>query len=61
MIASPLLRGGAAVFSSQAKSSESFLSGASSLYAEAMLEMYENDPNSVPEVRFGYHCFMTIC
>ena len=29
--------------------SESFLSGSSSLYVEAMLENYENDPNSVPE------------
>ena len=42
----------AAVFSTKAKSSDNFLSGASSLYAESMLEMYENDPNSVPEVRF---------
>jgi len=44
-----LRRTAAAAFSTQAKSSESFLSGASSLYAESMLEMYENDPNSVPE------------
>jgi len=38
-----------AVFSTQAKSSDNFLSGASGLYAESMLEQYENDPNSVPE------------
>jgi len=31
------------------KGKESFLSGASSLYAEAMFEAYEEDPNSVPE------------
>ena len=40
-----------AAFSTQAKASDNFLSGQSSLYAESMLEMYENDPNSVPEVR----------
>ena len=41
-----------AVFSTQAKSSsDNFLSGQSSLYAESMFEQYENDPNSVPEVR----------
>lgn len=40
----------AAVFSTQAKSSsDNFLSGQSSLYAESMFEQYENDPNSVPE------------
>jgi len=51
MVQSHAIRSAAAVFSTQAKSSsnESFLSGASSLYAESMLEMYENDPNSVPE------------
>lgn len=43
----------AAVFSTQAKSSsDNFLSGQSSLYAESMFEQYENDPNSVPEVRY---------
>ena len=47
----------AAVFSTKAKSSDNFLSGASSLYAESMLEMYENDPNSVPEVRFIIICY----
>ena len=30
--------------------SDNFLSGASSLYAESMAELYENDPSSVPEV-----------
>lgn len=42
----------AALFSTHAKdsSNDNFLSGASSLYAESMLEMYENDPDSVPEV-----------
>jgi hypothetical protein len=38
-------------FSTHAKSKDNFISGASSLYAESMFEMYENDPNSVPEVR----------
>lgn len=43
----------AAVFSTKAKSSsDNFLSGQSSLYAESMFEQYENDPNSVPEVRY---------
>lgn len=43
----------AAVFSTQVKSSsDNFLSGQSSLYAESMFEQYENDPNSVPEVRY---------
>ena len=43
----------AAVFSTHAKSSsDNFLSGQSSLYAESMFEQYENDPNSVPEVRY---------
>ena len=37
-----------ALFSTRA--SDNFLSGASSLYAESMAEMYENDPTSVPEV-----------
>lgn len=49
VLKSTLLRGSAAVFSTHSKS-DNFLSGASSLYAESMLEMYENDPNSVPEV-----------
>lgn len=40
-------------FSTHAKSKDNFISGASSLYAESMLEMYENDPNSVPEVRIN--------
>lgn len=47
----------AAVFSTQAKSSsDNFLSGQSSLYAESMFEQYENDPNSVPEVRYLIVC-----
>lgn len=37
-----------ALFSTRA--SDCFLSGASSLYAESMAEMYENDPSSVPVV-----------
>ena len=41
----------AAPLSTQTRKSDSFLSGASSIYAESMLDMYENDPDSVPEVR----------
>ena len=41
----------AAPLSTQPRKSDSFLSGASSIYAESMLDMYENDPDSVPEVR----------
>ena len=54
------LRASAAVFSTKTKSSDNFLSGASSLYAEGMLEMYENDPNSVPEVSLilGFLCLL---
>ena len=48
-----------AVFSTQAKSSDNFLSGASGLYAESMLEQYENDPNSVPEVSDDFLNFFT--
>ena len=40
-----------AAFSTQPQKSDSFLSGASSIYAESMLDMYEHDPDSVPEVR----------
>ena len=43
----------AAAFSTQAASNDSFLSGTSGLYAEAMFEMYESDPASVPEVSGG--------
>ena len=51
----------AAAFSTQAKSSDNFLSGQSSLYAESMLEMYENDPNSVPEVRCNINYLPDVC
>lgn len=47
-VASTAVRG-AAAFSTQAASTDSFLSGTSSLYAESMLERYEVDPASVPE------------
>jgi len=51
----------AAVFSTQAKSSsDNFLSGQSSLYAESMFEQYENDPNSVPEVRYCLVCLQLL-
>ena len=47
MAKTPTRTGAVATFSTR---SDNFLSASSALYAESMLEMYENDPNSVPEV-----------